>query len=444
MLHLTKVFSTYPSFSTLTTSMVAFMHISFLLPLFYVWQLPFHVGPRGLGAIITLQVIAELVVITLYNKLAQHTPLPRLLAYGIWLLSFGSCFLALAPAYVFLLIGSAFQGIGNALIMPTLNNLVVDYAPEHRHGRELNFVEFSRELGGLFGVTLGILSAPAYLWGFSAWRIALLAMVALLGCIGIMIYRYLPMPSTKANHTPFLWKNLADLISLPSLVAICRNKTILLIFSGEICFFFFVGTLSFLLLFTELVGFSKLQLLFLILAYSIGNMGGYLMGGMLGDKAAKRYPNHGRIALAQVGIAAAAVIYFIIYTYIPLRASSFSLFAILIMGGGVAARIGVCTPLLYSAVSLNLKKQASALLRLVQLIAFSVSPVLCGWLAEDFYGYSVIADADAEVASAQHVINVQALRLSMKDITLLAFIAYIVIYGFMHYTFSKDRRRLPL
>ncbi len=61
------------------------------------------------------------------------------------------------------------------------------------------------------------------------------------------------------------------------------------------------NALVFLTLYLQLLGFSDLAASCLLALLLGGTAAGALVGGWLGDRVAERWPNHGRIALVQVG-----------------------------------------------------------------------------------------------------------------------------------------------
>jgi hypothetical protein len=60
------------------------------------------------------------------------------------------------------------------------------------------------------------------------------------------------------------------------------------------------AALPFLTLWLELSCFSHSEAAALVLAFNIGTAFGGLLGGTIGDLAAKRSPDHGRVYVAQV------------------------------------------------------------------------------------------------------------------------------------------------
>src|SRR3989475_7822093 len=105
---------------------------------------------------------------------------------GIWLT-------VLAPAYAAWLVAAALQGLGTAMVYPTLLAAITDYAHPTWRATSLGVYRFWRDLGYAVGALLS--GAVALLGGLGA-AIHLVAALTLLS--GVVVARAIAKPSAVA------------------------------------------------------------------------------------------------------------------------------------------------------------------------------------------------------------------------------------------------------
>jgi hypothetical protein len=159
---------------------------------------------------------------------------------------------------------------------------------------------------------------------------------------------------------------------------------------------------------------------------------------MLGDKVAIRMPYHGRLILAQFGALLVFLLSYIFYTSIIYSNPSFTHILILMAFISLPSGLVLSSPLLSDVVTLPMRSQAFSFYRFIQLIVFSVSPIICGGIAEHYFGYAVMKEG-ASAALAVQSQNAHALAQAMRIVSLSAFGCIFCIYSLLHFTYPKDK-----
>lgn len=113
----------------------------------------------------------------------------ELIAWGMIVQSGGICLTVLMPTYVAWLVGAALQGLGTAMVYPTLLAAITDHAHPAWRATSLGVYRFWRDLGYAIGALLS--GAVADLVGIAA---AIHLVAALTFVSGLVVARLMGQP----------------------------------------------------------------------------------------------------------------------------------------------------------------------------------------------------------------------------------------------------------
>jgi hypothetical protein len=220
--------------------------------------------------------------------------------------------------------------------------------------------------------------------------------------------------------------------------------------------------MSFSTLWLQLVGFSALQASTLLGCSALGTAAGGLIGGSLGDWAAQRRPLSGRIAVAQVSVAAGIPLMIVLLVLLPGSPALHLCWpayaaTMLVTGAAISWTWAGCnSPIFSEIVPPELLSSVYAYDRsLENSLAACATPVV-GLVAERVFGFTV-ARADASLqggggaappgggadvfgsSAAARAANARALASSMLGIMLVCWTLCLLFYGVLYFTYPKDR-----
>ena len=207
-------------------------------------------------------------------------------------------------------------------------------------------------------------------------------------------------------------------------------------------------------LWLQLLGFSNFQASMLSAIFTLGNAFGGLLGGALGDAAARHSPMHGRITIAQISVFAGCPFSFLLFKGLLLpsqhhqAADADVSTAITLLYAVVFLAMGLCVSWCYCNNSAIFAELVPEHLR-THIFAFDRSfegaigacgAPLVGIAAERLFGFqpsmNAAASSPTEKAVAAHALS-NALLLCL----VVPWTACLLSYSMLHFTFPKDKLR---
>ena len=190
-----------------------------------------------------------------------------------------------------------FNGVGLALVVPAIYSLVADYSDDATRGSAFGWIVMAQSMGRVAGNSLGVLLAATSFLGVPGWRLAFYALAFVSATLASLTWLLGadPRPSrTKATGAATLAqlaREAKDVVRVPTFQIIVAQGV-----AGSVPW----SALGFAAMWLELVGFTHWQTSAITTLNSLANALGALFAGYVGDPLARRFPNTGRIALAQV------------------------------------------------------------------------------------------------------------------------------------------------
>lgn len=202
------------------------------------------------------------------------------------------------------------------------------------------------------------------------------------------------------------------------------------------------SALVFLTLYFQLLGMSDAQASFLVALFLAGTAFGGLLGGFVGDAAAKRFPMHGRIAVTQFSVGIGIPFACLVFKALPRSggAGNVVIYAIVLLAFALlkAWPAPACNnPMFAEIVPAKQRNLVYAFDRCFEGAIAACAAPLVGVLAERIFGYSgsgaVTHDRDTDLA------NAVALGNALLTFLVVPWSFTLVLYTGLHWTYPADR-----
>ena len=199
----------------------------------------------------------------------------------------------------------ALNGIGLALVAPAIQSLVADSTNETNRGTAFGWLQLTANIGSILGGLCSVLIAPLTFMGIPGWRMSFHLVGTISVLVGILVRLYAKDPHFPVDN-PKGCSHIADDSSSQVKELVREAKSVVRIPSFQIIVAqgatgsFPWSALSFAPMWFELMGFTHAQTAVLLGLFTLAASFGGLFGGWMGDMLSQRFPNAGRIILAQM------------------------------------------------------------------------------------------------------------------------------------------------
>eukprot|EP01045_Picozoa_sp_COSAG04_P017169 COSAG04_NODE_1499_length_6523_cov_2.604141_4_plen_380_part_00 len=314
-----------------------------LLPgIFRVLEMDFAVSPKQLGSMVLVQNVLKSAATIFWGFVADRLSRKQLLARAC--LVWGALTLAIAICTSFTTLAAlrVLSVAVLAVMMPLSQGMLSDMIAPARRGSAFGRLGFWSNLGAMAGGALSTaLSSVIILGAFRGWRLSF-------GVVGGCSLLLVPVISARVVEPPRPGRpGSTEAVGLGAGQSLGVVATLRVIFSkptfallvlqglfGEMPWVAF-GTFS--TLFLQYAGLSDSEVAFLFVLRSVGGAAGTLFGGWFGDYMHARYPDHGRVFVAQMTVFLGIPAMVTVLHAIPQDASSFWLYAVALFAFGFVA-----------------------------------------------------------------------------------------------------------
>ncbi|KAM3230022.1 hypothetical protein ACQJBY_060682 [Aegilops geniculata] len=222
-------------------------------------------------------------------------------------------------------IARGFNGVGLALVVPAMNSLAADYSDDTTRGSAFGWLGMASRVGAMMGGTLGVLLAPTTFLGVPGWRLAfhVLALLSVALAVSTWFLASDPRPPSSSKKTTAsvareLLGEAKDVVRLPTFQILVAQGV-----AGSVPW----TALTFAAMWLELVGFTHWETSVIINLNQLTGALGSLFAGLIGDPMARRFPNAGRVALAQVSTASTVPVAAVLLLALPIDPSAGAVYA---------------------------------------------------------------------------------------------------------------------
>jgi len=255
-------------------------------------------SPAALGSITLCRALVQALCYPLAMCATARSDRARIVAAGTFLSVAATALAGASTTAPQMAFAMGFNGVGLALVLPAVFSLVADYSDDDTRGTALGWVFMAQGVGGGIGTSLGVLVAPTSFLGIPGWRVAFHALALVSVALAVAMWLLAvdstraPAGSTKAVPTVAeLAREVKGVVSVPTFRIIVAQGVVAQVPSSA---------LTFVAMWLELMGFTHWETTVITSLNSLSLGLGSLLAGFAGDLAARRFPDTGRIALAQV------------------------------------------------------------------------------------------------------------------------------------------------
>jgi predicted MFS family arabinose efflux permease len=372
----------------------------------------------------------------------------------------------------------AINGIGLALVIPSVQSLTADYHAADSRGKAFGALWLTISFGGMLGALYATNVGALRPLGIDGWRFVFYSVAGCSIFVGILNLLYVHDPSyhqhqqtqyqqnhqhqqqqQQHGHLPPLQQHLNNTTTTTTgpklnfallkytfldIARVMRIPTFAIIIIQGIIGSVPYASLVFLTLYLQLLGMSDAAASGLVATYLIfGGFGG-LLGGWIGDTVARRYPNHGRVAATQFSVASGIPFAFLIFKGLPLNGETATvcLYAVVIALFSLAtAWPAPCAnnPIFAEIVPVRLRNLVYAFDRCFEGAVAAFATPFVGRLSERYFGFSGTSAITGNPSIDIH--NAQAMGNALLVFTVIPWAFCLVAYSGLHLTYPSDRRR---
>lgn len=412
-----------------------------------------HTDPTGLGSLTLFRSIVQSSCYPIAAYLATRHNRAHVIALGAFLWAAATFLVAFSSTFFQVAVSRALNGVGLALVTPAIQSLVADSTDDNNRGMAFGWLQLTGNLGSIVGGLFSVLIAPLTVFGIPGWRISFHVVGLISIIVGTLVYIFAKDPHFEdkgkltsdsnrgANET--FCSGIRDLIQEAKSVS--RISSFQIIVAQGVTGSFPWSALSFAPMWLELIGFSHGKTAFLIALFVVSSSVGGLFGGKMGDILSRRFPNSGRIILAQISSGSAIPFAAILLLGIaddPTTTLPHGL--MLVIMGLFISWNGPATnnPIFAEIVPERSRTSVYALDRSFESILSSFAPPAVGILAQHVYGYKPIPEGSSE---SQEILtdreNASSLAKSLYTAIGIPMALCCLIYSFLYKTYPRDRER---
>ncbi len=226
---------------------------------------------------------------------------------------------------------------------------------------------------------------------------------------------------------------------------IFTNKTFLLVVlqgvSGSIPW----NGIYFMVTWLEYVGFDPLTAGLVFAVVAVGAALGNLLGGVIGDWAAKKSPRKGKILVAQISVFSGIPLTYVIFLAIPMETASMLAYIIIgVVTGLLISWAGPINNAIFSEIfEPEIRSSVYSVDRLFEGSFAAVGTTLVGIVAT-LFGYQTppIEVKIVDLPSAMRITNMVALANGMFYVAFIPWIICLILYTLVYFTYPKDHERM--
>jgi len=407
----------------------------------------------SMGSITTARALLQAISSPFWGWLSDRFSRKLILAIGCFVWGAFTIILGFLNTFGGMMAVRAFTGLGLAVIVPTSQSLIADYFPQNKRGRAFGILGLTTVLGAIVGTLYATLLGDKTVLGFEGWRVVFVSLGILSFLLGgfVLIFGKDPQRGLS-DELGAIKKEERRKFSFRDFGTILGNKTFMLIVAQGVAGSIPWNSILFMILWLETMGIDSFLAGIAFAVVAIGAAFGNLFGGFIGDKAEKRWPNKGRIMIAQISVFSGIPMMFILFLIIP----KFLIVPKYVSQGIVPPStlllififLGILTGFLisWSAPATNnpifselfepeIRGTAFSVDRLFEGSIAATGTLIVGLIADHLFGY----DKTANATIPGTVNNVYALSYAMLIATVVPWVICLLFYSFIYLTYPKDR-----
>ncbi|XP_037441131.1 uncharacterized protein LOC119309199 [Triticum dicoccoides] len=411
-----------------------------------------HADPTWLGSLTLCRSIVQAACYPLAAYAAARHNRAHVIAVGAFLWAAATFLVGVSETFLQVAISRGLNGIGLALVVPSIQSLVADSTDDGTRGSAFGWLQLASCIGLIAGGFVGLLLAQTTVLGIAGWRIAFHLVAGISVAVGALnwffsVDPHFPTGDAAAgpggDEKPAVRQArqvVEEMIAEAKFVVQIPTFQIF-VAQGVSGSFPWSALSSFASMWLELIGFSHRETAVLMTIFWVASSLGGLIGGKLGDLLALRYPDAGRIVLSQISAGSAVPLAAVLLRGLPDDPSTGVIHGVVLFVMGVfISWNGPATnfPIFAEIVPEKSRTSIYALDRSFETVLSSFAPPIVGILAQRVYGYR---PDDKGTSTQLDRENAASLAKALYTAIAIPFTVCAAIYSFLYCSYPRDRDR---
>lgn len=418
-------------------------------------------SPTQLGYITLARAFVQALTSPLAGFASEFFPRGTVIGVGCCIWAFFTSAFACVSSLKLGIMLCAVNGLGLALVIPSVQSLTADLHSRESRGRAFGGLWLVISLGGMIGALYATNMGAHRPFGMEGWRFVFFSVSLVSAVTGILNHVYVKDETFEertrcrdvddsgqsiSHNLSSDGRNVMSRIKIVSqhIVGVMKIPTFSLIILQGIVGSVPYASLVFLTLYLQLLGMSDTSASVIVALYLIGGGLGGLLGGWIGDIVASRYPNHGRILATQFSVFIGIPFSLLVFKGLPDNGSNIfvvMLYAITIFAFAVlTAWPAPCAnnPIFSEIVPPDQRNLVYSFDRCFEGAVAAFATPLVGYMSETMFGFSGTSTVSGD--PAVDLPNAHALGSALVAFTTLPWIFCFVVYSSIHATYPRDKR----
>ncbi|OMP04090.1 Major facilitator superfamily [Corchorus olitorius] len=142
-----------------------------------------HIDPTGLGSLTLFRSVVQSCCYPLAAYLAMHRNRAHVISLGAFLWAAATFLVAISTTFFQVAVSRGLNGIGLAIVIPSIQSLVADSTDESNRGWAFGWLQLTGNIGSILGGFCSVLIASKTIMGIPGWRFAF----HLVGLISVIV-----------------------------------------------------------------------------------------------------------------------------------------------------------------------------------------------------------------------------------------------------------------
>ncbi|CAM0951174.1 unnamed protein product [Alopecurus aequalis] len=408
-----------------------------------------HADPTWLGALTLCRSIVQAACYPLAAYAAARHNRAHVIAVGAFLWAAATFLVGISDTFLQVAISRGLNGIGLALVVPSIQSLVADSTDDGTRGSAFGWLQLASCIGLISGGFVGLLLAQTTVLGIAGWRIAFHLVAVISVGVGALNWFFSVDPHFPTGDVAAAGPGGDEKAGARRVVEemieeakfVVRIPTFQIFVAQGVSGSFPWSALSFASMWLELIGFSHRETAVLMTIFWVAGSLGGLIGGKMGDALARRYPDAGRIVLSQISAGSAVPLAAVLLLGLPDDPSTGIVHGVVLFIMGVfISWNGPATnfPIFAEIVPEKSRTSIYALDRSFETVLSSFAPPIVGILAQRVYGYR---PDDKGMSPRLDRENAASLAKALYTAIAIPFTICTAIYSFLYCSYPRDRDR---
>ncbi|GBG62817.1 hypothetical protein CBR_g32400 [Chara braunii] len=465
---------------------------SMLPAVFNELQIRFHASPTALATLTLLRALVQALFSPVAAHLSSRYNRTHVITGGIICWAMATFGVGASVSFSQVATARALNGIGLALVIPSIQSIIADSYPAGRRGWGFGVYQMLGFVGGISGAVFATLMADSLILGVAGWRMAFFVMALASGVLALSMYLGGKDPRDISLHCAIcsagdgrememrplaLEEMMSDGSRASSELTVIRHDdvkemetamdglqktwrdvqcvlrvpTFQVIVAQGVIGSFPISAMVFLTWYFELMGFSHEKVAVLMLAGGVGASIGSVFGGWVGDRMSQIYPDSGRVMCAQFCTGMSAPLSVLLLQGLPRNPHKLGIYTcVMFLSGLLMSWNATATnnPIFAEVVPERLRTTMYAYDRAFEVSFAAFGAPTAGFLSQHLFGFQVNRvqkhgkGPGAAMSNVERQANAAALSKGLVVCLVIPYTICCMVYSLLYRTYPVDRDRV--